>query len=156
MNKDVLTAGYMRDITEKCKTAFESSGQDGVIIIVPSHHMSHHDIAIANLTERAETIAARLSSNFNVVTSDKLKDLAETVNVPLSDLLDLINRFTIDPPISIRNEFEELCLNADYLALEKESKQKVSIDEDDRPFYQRAADKGGRKRKYGFHNKKRW
>lgn len=146
-----LSIEGMQYLTEKLK----SMGIDGIL--------KNDDVIIVGcgiLVAGIDLAAERLSSNYKVFTPDNLKELADTVNVPLDDVLNLVDRFSLQPHRSVRDDFEKLCIaaNNEYLASDELGiglKSSSLLNRDNRPFYQRAADKGGNKRKQWFQNKGR-
>ena len=141
----------MQTVKEYAKQYFGvRANKDDVIIIGAG--ISHHEIEI-----RLLRIADKMSTPLHIVTVDDIHTLSSTVNQPLEDILCLLEQCSLPKPRSIADDLENLSKIAIKMKLnDQEQMQRPVIDHDDRPWYEKAANPGGKKRKQSYHNKQRW
>lgn len=127
--------------------------KDKIIII----GASHQDVLQMQLARRLEKAAAKLSTSTLIITPEKIKKAARESTMSLDDILTLIENF--QPPTSPKEDLEKLLLSAKHIEFGRMDMDDVRlslIDTDNRPWYEKAANPGGKKRKQRYNNKQRW
>lgn len=120
------------------------------LIMVGAGISFHHEVA-----DRLQRIADKMSTPLHIVTTEDIKNLSITVNQPLEDILNLIENLHLPKTSSLGDDLNKLALEADY-ALQIDSLHHPIIDNDDRPWYEKASNKGGKKRKQNYNNRQPW
>lgn len=95
------------------------------------------------ITERLLAAAEILSTPLMIVTPEKIESCSKNTATPLEDILMLIEGL----PNEVHSSYLEDKLVITGGIPERIDNIKSFIDQDDRPFYQKMKDKGGKKRK---------
>jgi len=120
-------------------------------IVIVAGLAFHHEIA-----DRLQRIADKMSTPLHIVTVDDIHTLSSNVNQPLEDILSLLEQCSLPKPRSITDDLENLSKLASKMDFNKQYLQSPVIEQDDRPWYEKAANKGGKKRKQNYNNKQPW
>jgi hypothetical protein len=136
----------IRNVKEYASKFFtEEEHRDQVIIIGAGQ--IHSD-----LLDRLQNAADQLNSHFGKVTVMDIEKLAATTIRPVEDILVLIEN--LPRPAS---KMEELLRMTNGIKL-TDALPGITIisDDDDRPWYEKAANPGGKKRKQNYKNRQPW
>lgn len=137
----------IRNVKEHYSNLFAM--EDHVIVIGSGNF--HNELA-----QRLQRMADKISTPLHIVTPDELKGISSTVNQPLEDILNLIDQLAIPKTSTLGDDLKKLAEIANDISNERESLQYPIIDNDDRPWYEKAASKGGNKRKQNYNNRQPW
>jgi hypothetical protein len=115
------------------------------VLIVGAGSIS--DVTILSL----EMAAKKIRDEVFIITPDTIEKFTAHVNLPLEDLLTLLESTKVK--VLNRTDFEDICLKASEHFKDFTKEVSLISRQDNRPFYQRLHDKGGKKRKQNFKNK---
>ena len=122
-------------------------------------HDEHKDhvifIGAGHTQSRLELACQKISTDVVIITPDRLTDICEKAGRPIDDILALIEAMRV-PARTLGDDLRKMALAANTAAIEVTSLSGVLIDDDNRPFYQKIKDKGGKKRKQNYSNRQPW
>ena len=140
-----LTTEQMEDQIRNVKEHYSKlfANEDQVIIIGGGHTDS-----------RLELACQTLSTDVMIITSERLTDICEKAGRPIDDILAMIEAMRA-PVRTLADEFEKAALAFNDAA--KDFSSPIIINHhDNRPWYDVAANKGGKKRKQNYNNRQPW
>jgi hypothetical protein len=136
----------IRNVKVYCSKFFTHEEHRDQVIIIGAGQI-HSD-----LLDRLQNAADQLNSHFGKVTVMDIEKLAATTSRPVEDILVLIEN--LPRPAS---KIEGLLKMTDNNKLADAIPSIKVLDHDDnRPWYEKAANLGGKKRKQNYHNRQPW
>jgi len=141
-----LTTEQMEERIWNVKEAFDNGDmfKNSKVIIIGGGHTN----------SRLELACQKLSTDAVIITPDKLTDICEKAGRPLDDILAMIEAMRA-PVRNLAHEFEKAALAFNKAAQEFSSSIIINH-HDDRPWYDKAAKQGGKKRKQNYNNRQPW